>query len=134
MNNLVMCFNKKLFKQIYRFLIIGIIAFIIDYLVLIFSKEVINLNIYLSTFIAFVVSVIFNYILSVKWVFNVKTKKSKKNFIFFIFFSIIGLIITELNMFIGVTLIELYYLIVKLFATVIVMVYNFITRKLFLEK
>lgn len=134
MNNLVMCFNKKLFKQIYRFLIIGIIAFIIDYLVLIFSKEVINLNIYLSTFIAFVVSVIFNYILSVKWVFNVKTKKSKKNFIFFIFFSIIGLIITEVIMFIGVTLIEFYYLIVKLFATVIVMVYNFITRKLFLEK
>ena len=48
-------------------------------------------------------------------------------------FSIIGLILTEVIMFIGTDIININYLIVKIVATAIVMVFNFITRKMFLE-
>lgn len=127
--------NKQLFIQIFRFVIVGGLAFIIDYITLIFFKEIIGLSLLSSAAIAFITSVIFNYIMSIKWVFDVdKEKSAKKNFIIFIVLSIIGLAITELIMYIGSNILSINYLIVKIFATAIVMVFNFITRKIFLEK
>lgn len=126
--------NNKLFNQILKFGVVGGIAFVIDYATLIICKEIFNLNVLLSAAIAFTVSVVFNYILSIKWVFDVnKEKSAKKNFVLFIVFSVIGLGLTELIMWFGTDIIGINYLIVKIVATAIVMVFNFITRKLFLE-
>ena len=126
--------TNKLFNQILKFGVVGGIAFVIDYITLIVCKEIFNINVLLSAAIAFTVSVIFNYILSIKWVFDVnKEKNSRKNFIIFIVFSIIGLGLTELIMWFGTDVIKINYLIVKIIATGIVMIFNFITRKIFLE-
>lgn len=126
--------NKKLMKQIIRFGVVGGAAFLIDYLTLIFFKEVVGFSILISTAIGFTISVVFNYIASIKWVFDVNEEKSKsKNFILFIVFSIIGLLLTEVIMWIGCDLLNISYLFVKIVATGIVMVFNFITRKIFLE-
>lgn len=126
--------QSKLFQQIFKFGIVGGIAFIIDYGIMVISKELLGFSILLSAGLGFTISVIFNYIASVKWVFNVnKDKNEKKNFILFMIFSVIGLILTELIMFVGTNIINISYLIVKIAATAIVMVFNFITRKLFLE-
>ena len=126
--------KEKLLIQIFRFGIVGGLAFVIDYATLIICKEVFNINVLLSAAIAFTVSVIVNYILSIVWVFDVdKDKDKKKNFIIFIIFSIIGLILTEIIMWVGTDLLNISYLIVKIIATAIVMVFNFITRKKFLE-
>ena len=75
-------FKNELFNQIMKFGVVGGIAFIIDYICLIISKEIFGLSVLLSAAIAFIISVIFNYILSIKWVFNVnKEIDQKKNFI-----------------------------------------------------
>ena len=63
-----------------------------------------------------------------------KLKQTYKDVFLFAFLSTIGLGINELIMFIGSDKFNINYLIVKIFATGIVMVYNFITRKLFIEK
>lgn len=126
--------KNKLFQQIFKFGIVGGIAFVIDYGIMVISKELLGFSILLSAGLGFTISIIFNYIASVKWVFNVnKDKNEKKNFILFMIFSVIGLILTELIMFVGTNIINISYLIVKIAATAIVMVFNFITRKLFLE-
>lgn len=126
--------NNKLFQQIFKFGIVGGIAFIIDYGIMVISKELLGFSILLSAALGFTISVIFNYIASIKWVFDVnKEKDEKKNFVLFIIFSVIGLILTEVIMFIGTDIININYLIVKIAATAIVMVFNFITRKMFLE-
>lgn len=126
--------QNKLFMQIMRFGVVGGLAFVIDYVSLIVCCELFHIPVLLSAGIAFTISVIFNYILSVNWVFDVdKSKSEKRNFFLFIIFSIIGLIITEIIMWFGTDIINISYLIVKIFATAIVMVFNFITRKLFLE-
>lgn len=126
--------TENLLIQIFKFGIVGGIAFLIDYVVLFCCKEFIGLSVLLSAAIAFTVSVIYNYIASVKWVFDVnKEKSAKKNFVIFIILSIIGLIITEIIMWIGSDIMKINYLIVKIIATSIVMVFNFITRKMFLE-
>lgn len=126
--------TENLLIQIFKFGIVGGIAFLIDYIVLFCCKEFIGLSVLLSAAIAFTVSVVYNYIASVKWVFDVnKEKSAKKNFVIFIILSIIGLIITEIIMWIGSDIMKINYLIVKIIATAIVMVFNFITRKMFLE-
>lgn len=126
---------KKLFEQIIKFGIVGGLAFLIDYGIMVLCKEVFKFDVLVAAGFGFTVSVIFNYIASVKWVFNINENNSKsKQFITFIIFSIIGLIITEIIMYIGTDIMKISYLIVKVGATLIVMVFNFITRKLFLEK
>ena len=109
--------------------------FIIDFATLHLLTDYGHLHYLLSAAIAFFVSVVVNYILSVRFVFDVNPDNNKRRvFVVFVLSSIIGLGLTELLMWLGVDLLHLNYLLVKIGATAIVMVYNFITRKLFLEK
>ena len=125
---------KKIINQLFKFGIVGGIAFVIDYGLLYLLTEKIGIYYLVSSLISFSVSVIFNYIASVLWVFDVDKEKSKVwNFIYFIGLSIVGLGINELIMWGGVDKLHIYYMLVKLFATAVVMVFNFITRKMFLE-
>lgn len=125
---------KKLIDQILRFGIVGILAFVIDYGLMVFFTEILNIYYLWSTMISFTISVAFNYFASVKWVFNVDNGKSKSaNLVFFISFSIIGLGINQLIMWLGVDKFQISYLIVKFLATAVVMIFNFVTRKLYFE-
>lgn len=125
---------KKLFQQIARFGVIGVLAFAIDYGFLYAFTEWLGIYYLISSVLSFSISVIFNYIASVLWVFDVKQKTSKtRNFILFIVFSVIGLGINQLIMWLGVESLGLHYMLVKIFATAVVMVWNFVTRKKMLE-
>lgn len=125
---------KKLINQIFKFGIVGVIAFLIDYALYNLLTSIFEINYLISNIIAFSVSVIANYILSIIWVFEVNHKQTKKDFIIFVVLSTIGLGINELIMYLMVGKLGLNDKIIKLFATAVVMVYNFITRKIFIEK
>lgn len=126
--------NKKLIKQILKFGVVGGLAFLIDYGLLYFLTEYLNIYYFISSIISFTVSLVFNYILSIKWVFDVEKKQTIKEITLFVVLSIIGLAINQLIMYIGVDKLSLYYMLAKLISTVIVMIWNFITRKIFIEK
>lgn len=126
--------NNNLIKQILKFGIVGGIAFIIDYALLYVCTEYLNIYVLYSSIISFSISVIFNYIMSIKWVFDVNHKQTYKDFTIFIIFSVIGLGINQLIMYLGIERLHIYYMLVKIASTGIVMVYNFITRKIFIEK
>ena len=125
--------NNKLLNQILKFGVVGGLAFIIDYGILYLLTEFCGIPSLLSAAISFIVSVIFNYILSIKWVFDVNKKQTANDIIVFMVLSTIGLGINELIIYIG-NILGIYYMISKIVATIVVMCYNFITRKLFLEK
>ena len=125
---------KKLINQILKFGIVGVIAFLIDYALYTILTSLFGVNYLISNIIAFSVSVIANYILSIIWVFEVNHKQTKKDFIIFVVLSTIGLGINELIMYLMVDKLHIHYMITKIFATGVVMVYNFITRKIFIEK
>ena len=127
--------KNKLMIQLMRFAVVGGSAFAIDYGVMIFLTELFGVDYLISCGISFTVSVIYYYILSVKWVFDVGDGRDKrKEFVLFLFMSIIGLGLNQLLMWLLVEKMEIYYMMAKIMVTVVVMVYNFITRKLFLEK
>ena len=76
----------------------------------------------------------YNYWASMTFVFNVDKNKSKiRNFVLFIIFSVIGLILNDIIVWFVSERLSIYYLISKVLATVLVMIFNFITRKKFLE-
>lgn len=125
---------NKLIQQIAKFGVIGIIAFAIDYGLLYVFTEWVGIHYLISSVLSFSISVIFNYVASVRWVFDVKTENSKtKNFVLFVVFSVIGLGINQPIMWLGVESLHWHYMLVKIFATAVVMVWNFITRKKMLE-
>lgn len=125
----------KIIKQLLKFGVVGVIAFVIDYLVLFICKEFLGIYYLISSLISFSVSTVFNYIASVRWVFDVnQERRRRKNFVLFIVFSIVGLGLNQLIMWFGVDVLHIYYMLVKIGATAIVMVFNFVTRKMFLEK
>lgn len=124
--------SKKLISQIIKFGFVGGTAFFIDTGVLLLLSKL-GINYLIANVISFTVSVIYNYILSMKFVFDVKDSNIAKNFIQFIILSIIGLCVNEIIMKLCVDVVTLNLLFSKIIATGIVMIYNFITRKLLLE-
>ena len=117
-----------------KFGVVGAIAFFIDYGLLALLTEVFGVNYLVSATISFSVSVVFNYLASMRYVFTHKQGMSRRReFAIFVVLSVIGLFINNLCMWAGVELLGVHYLIVKLGATAIVMVWNFVTRKIFLD-
>ena len=120
-------------KQFIKFSIVGVIATIIDVGVLTLLVEVFGAPVLISSTISFCVSVIFNYLLSMTFVFKSKNQGKVKEFIIFLMLSICGLGLNQLIMWFGENHTSIHYLIVKFFAICFVLVYNFVSRKIFLE-
>jgi len=137
---------KKIIQQFLKFGVVGGIAFLIDAgIMIVLSSKYINMPIAVANVISFSVSVIFNYVASMAFVFESRDDISKKKeFIIFMILSIIGLVINTVivsglldGVFASMKDNAVYPYIklgVKVIATAIVTVYNFITRKIFLEK
>lgn len=125
----------KLLSQIAKFGVVGVVCFAIDYTLMILLTELAGLDYLLSSGISFSVSVVVNYLLSMRFVFRSKKDANKvKEFTVFVVLSITGLLLTEALMWVGVELIGIHYMFTKVAVTGIVMVYNFVTRKLILEE
>ena len=124
----------KLINKIIKFSIVGGIATIIDFIFLYIFKEYLSIDVILANTLSFIISVIYNYIASITLVFDINKNKNKKlKFALFIIFSIIGLIINNTLIYILTNTLNIYYLLSKVIATLIVMIFNFITRKKLLE-
>lgn len=125
---------KKLLAQFMKFGIVGVIAFVIDYGFMVLLTEVFGVPYLISTTVSFIISVIFNYFASMRFVFKRKDDMSRRReFIIFVVLSIIGLIINDVFMWLMVDFLYIDYRLSKIVVTFIVAVWNFVTRKIFLE-
>lgn len=124
--------NDKI-KEIFRFCMVGGISFLIDYGLLYFFTEYCHIKYLISSAISFSISVIINYILCLTIVFN-KAKNGWNQMILFIFSSVIGLIINQICMYFFVEYMMIHYMISKILATIIVTIWNYITKKKSIER
>ncbi len=152
---------KKLMEQIMKFGVVGVVCFLIDFAITMVISTLLRnyagmetgMAALIAAFFGFTISVIINYILSMKFVFARKEDMDRrKEFVIFTILSLIGLGIHEVIIFVSI---EFFHMVensiytfvpmekmspstvtagAKIFATGVVMVYNFITRKIFLEK
>ena len=133
-------------KEIVKFAFTGGVCFLIEYAALIALKEWLRLPVVAATPIAFLISVVFNYLLCVKWVFSGAKEGNKKAQIGFALTSVMGLFLNWAIMWALTTLlgedgvllsllgIELkVYMLNKVIATGLVMVWNYFTKRWLLK-
>lgn len=167
--------KKSLFMQIIKFGVVGGISCVIDFAIYSVLIYAFNVSIAWAAFWGFTISLIFNYVASMAFVFERKDDANKvAEFVTFAILSMIGLGLNEVII-LGVVKINEVFVIgqtslfasmitgingfvdfivggalgligkeytpvdwipieAKVLATAIVMVYNFITRKIFIEK
>lgn len=128
---------RKLIEQFLKFGVVGTIAFCIDYGVLMLLSQAFSVDPVLSAAVSFCVSVVFNYMASMRYVFTHRADMSRsREFAVFIVLSAVGLVINEACMAAGVAVLgtsALMVTVTKLFATAVVMVWNFFSRKKWLD-
>lgn len=120
--------------QIISFSIIGALTTGLDFFLLIVLTEIISIPYYISNILSFSISLILNYFLSMRFVFKIKNSQSViKNAFSFFLLSTTGLVINQLILMISTQCIGIFYIYSKVISTAIVMVWNFVTKKLYFE-
>ncbi len=150
-------FNEKhtKFCEFARFVIVGGITTLIDMLVMGVILYLFEPSLYpkfynvwigkvgdpktiaavIGTGTGFVVSVIFSYLLSIKFVYNDEgNSKTTKGVILFFVLAAGGLFLNMFGMWLGFDVIGINEWIVKIIMTLIVLFYNFATRKILIFK
>ena len=126
----------KKFEQIIKFGIVGVLAFLIDAGLLYALVRFLYWNAVPASIVSFTVSLIFNYLASMKWM----------EIVIFVVSSVIGLLINAFIIWIGTAVIispsmqqtdplwyQVYTMGSKLVATAVVMIWNFVIRKWLLD-
>lgn len=158
--------QPTLFGEIMRFVLVGGLATVIDFLAMGITLYAFDSSLYphfynvffgggkpsalaanVGTGIGFLVGLLANYLLSIIFVFNEKGKsKTASGFIKFSVFSAIGLGIHEVGMFFMYNKLYLdwgiisnisegaWVWLIKIILTAVVLVYNYVTRRLFIFK
>jgi putative flippase GtrA len=128
-----------------RYVLVGGVSFFVDFGILYFSKSFLfssmggQTAILLAAALGFTAGLVFNYILSLVFVFrrvNEKAKQHKiRTFVLFAIIGIIGLLVTEFCMLIGIHILgQKWYLGVKIVTAGIVLMWNYAARKIFIFK
>jgi putative flippase GtrA len=119
--------------QLFRYVFVGGFAFVADWGTMVLGVMA-GMNEYVAVAVAFIVGLIVNFILS-KWlVFQEKSEKTNAvgEFIAYGVIGVQGLLFTELLMFVQLEWLGIHYMIAKVIAAAIVLLWNFIARKVLL--
>ncbi len=146
--------SHKNLCEIIRFVIVGGIATLIDFLVTAIILYLFDPSLYpkfynvwinggdpttiaavISSGLGFCISLVANYLLSVLFVYEEKgNSKTIKGIILFVVLSVGGLLLNMLGMWLGYDICGINEWITKIAMTLIVLIYNYVTRKLFIFK
>ena len=138
--------NKHGLLEGLRFVITGGVCFLIEFAALVLLRDTCGLDTLAAVPIAFLISVVFNYLLCVKWVFPGAGEQDRAAKTGFLVTSVMGLLLNELLMYVfravfgedgavltlpGFTVTM--YMVNKVIATIIVMVWNYVTKRAILK-
>ena len=121
--------TRERLLEIIRFCFVGGVSLLLDYAILYALTDWAGVYYLHSSAISFSVTVIFNYWLCVIYVFKDAKKQTPRRAIFFFATGAVGLVLNQLCMWFFVAVAGFHYLIAKLGATVIVTIWNYITKR-----
>ena len=122
--------TDNIFLQFFRFIFVGGTAFLIDFFIYFALVQFLNVNYLISAAIAFFISVLANYYLSTSWVFNQSQIENRAiEFNLFLAISFVGLIFTEILLYVFTDMFSINYLWSKIFASILVLFWNFSARR-----
>ncbi len=122
--------TDNIFIQMFRYIFVGGTAFAVDFFFLYFFSDICHIHYLISGILSFVISVMVNYWMSTRWVFNQDSSENRLlEFNMFLVISTIGLVFTEILLWFFTDILGMYYLISKIIAAVIVLFWNFLARR-----
>ena len=126
--------NRALVLQFCRFASVGFISLAVDYGFMVFLTESTDMGYFRACAFSYTLSIMVNYVLSMKYVFHGREDVSKvKEATIFLTLSLIGLGLNQMAMWLLVDVLHVYYAMAKMLAAGMVTGYNFISKKIFLE-
>jgi putative flippase GtrA len=125
---------QKVFWQFARFLGVGVVSFAVDYGLFFVLFHLLGVQYVVASTISFSLSLVLNYFLSLKFVFQAQPGRNvAKEFAIYIGLNAVALGLNQAILFMTVDWLGTNPLVGKLIATAVVLVYNFISRKLLIE-
>lgn len=132
MNSITALSTRKnnLSAQFFRYFLVGGVAFIVDFSLLYLLTEFGRLHYLFSASIAFVAGIVVNYALSVTWVFDHRSIDNRMHeFAIFAVIGILGLAFNAALMWFFTEQVGLHYLLSKIVAAALILLFNFGARK-----
>ncbi len=121
---------NALFQQLIRYTFVGAIAFAFDFASLFALTHLGGIHYLVSAGIAFLIGLCINYLLSIKWVFPIRSIRDKRiEFLLFAGIGLAGLGLNELFIWFFTEITRFHYLLSKIVSTVFVYLWNFFARK-----
>lgn len=111
-----------------KFFVVGASAAVIDFGLLYLLTEYGGIYYLVSATISFVIAALYNYFMNRRWTFQSIGSKKKQIPIFFTV-AILGIIFNNAILYIGVEQFAIWYIYAKVFATIVVTVWNFMWNK-----
>lgn len=121
------------FGELIRFGVTGGVCFLVEFAALTLLVETLHVPVLWATAIAFLISVAVNYALCVKWVFTGAHGDNRVR-VQFLLTSGMGLGLNELLMWLMNIRLGVQYQVAKVIATLLVMVWNYVTKRLVLRR
>lgn len=124
-------FQDEVFVKFIKFGIVGFSGLIIDFGLTWISKEKLKIQKYIANAIGFSVAATSNYFLNRVWTFRSLNPEIALEYSQFILVSLIGLGINTLILWLIVTRLKFNFYLSKVFAIIVVMLWNFFANLLF---
>ena len=119
--------------ELMRFGVTGGVCFLVEFAALTALVEILHMPVLWATALAFLISVAVNYALCVRWVFTGARGGDAKVRAQFLLTSGMGLGLNELLMWLMNIRLGVQYQVAKVIATLLVMVWNYVTKRLVLR-
>jgi len=124
-------FQQEVFFKFIRFGVVGFSGLFVDFGFTWLSKEKLKIQKYVANAIGFTFAATSNYYLNRVWTFQSENPEIVLEFSNFIFVSLIGLAINTLILYLIVSKLKYNFYLSKVFAIIVVMLWNFFANLLF---
>lgn len=132
---------QSILTQLAKFVVTGVIATALDWTAYALLVYLADFDPLIAQLFSFILATLFNFYSNTLWVFNTTRNKTRRRLVteFFII-SIVALVLSEILLAFFIQILPINEagvssneMIAKIITTAIIMVFNFITRKIFLE-
>ncbi|EXI87574.1 MAG: GtrA-like protein [Candidatus Accumulibacter regalis] len=121
---------RQILRQFTQYVLVGGLAFAVDFVALFVLTEYGGIHYLASAAISFSMGLIISYLLCIAWVFDYRALKNRAHE-FFLFFLVgmAGLVLNTLLLFVFTESFGLHYLLSKLVAAALILLFNFSLRR-----
>ncbi|UOQ87042.1 GtrA family protein [Gracilibacillus salinarum] len=127
----------KINREIFNYIVFGVLTTLVNIAVYALFTKVFSLNYQVATVNAWIAAVLFAYYTNKKYVFKAKDRNLKqlvKSFLLFVYYRVLSLVIDLLVMYLLIEILSVDDMVTKVIANIVVIIFNYITSKLFVFK